>query len=72
MCIRDRVNGREYLIGEGEPAFTVKFQKSIPLSERIRSTALALGEAYMDQEPVSYTHLDVYKRQGTVSYLQAM
>ena len=31
-----KVNGREYLIGEGEPAFTVKFQKSIPLSELIR------------------------------------
>lgn len=45
-----KVNGREYLIGEGEPAFTVKFQKSIPLSELIRSTSLALGEAYMDQE----------------------
>lgn len=45
-----KVNGREHLIGEGNPAFTVKFQRAIPLSELITSTSLALGEAYMNRE----------------------
>lgn len=45
-----KVNGREHLIGEGDPVFTVKFQRSIPLSELITSTSLALGEAYMNRE----------------------
>lgn len=39
--------GEEYLIGEGEPAFTVIFHKEIPLKELMTSTSLALGEAYM-------------------------
>lgn len=43
-----KVNGKEYPIGESEPAFTVNFKKVIPLSELAASTSLALGEAYMD------------------------
>ena len=37
----------EYSIGEGEPTFTVNFKETIPLAELLKSTSLALGEAYM-------------------------
>ena len=37
----------EYHIGEGEPTFTVNFKKVIPLADMMKSTSLALGEAYM-------------------------
>lgn len=43
-----KINGNEYLIGQGEPAFTVRFNKVIPLSDLTVSTSIALGEAYMD------------------------
>lgn len=43
-----KMKGKEYLIGEGEPAFTVIFHKMIPIGELMTSTSLALGEAYMD------------------------
>ena len=39
----------EYLIGEGEPTFVVDIQTPIPVSELMKSTSLALGEAYMDK-----------------------
>lgn len=39
---------RRYPIGEGMPAFAVDFRAPIPVSELMRSTSLALGEAYMD------------------------
>lgn len=42
------LNEKEYLIGEGEPVFTVKFHKPIPINELLTSTSLALGEAYMN------------------------
>lgn len=42
-----KLNGKEYLIGEGEPTFTTVFHKMIPLTELATSTSLALGEAYM-------------------------
>ena len=42
------LGGKEYRIGEGEPTFTVKFNKSIPVSELMTSTSIALGEAYMN------------------------
>ena len=37
----------EYLIGEGEPTFTVHFKEAIPIADLMKSTSLALGEAYM-------------------------
>lgn len=43
-----KIDGKEYLIGEGVPAFTVDFKKTIPLSKLAASTSLALGEAYME------------------------
>lgn len=42
------INGTSYQIGDGEPVFTVKFHKMIPLKELATSTSIALGEAYMD------------------------
>ena len=38
----------EYRIGEGEPTFTVRFNRQIPLKELMTSTSLALGEGYMN------------------------
>lgn len=43
-----KINGKEYLIGEGTPTFTVNFKKMIPVKELATSTSLALGEAYMN------------------------
>ncbi len=43
-----RFKENEYLIGEGNPTFTVHFKEAIPLSELLTSTSIALGEAYMD------------------------
>ena len=43
-----KMGGKEYKIGEGEPTFTVKVNKPIPLSDLLTSTSIALGEAYMD------------------------
>ena len=43
-----KIKGKEYQIGEGTPAFTVNFHKTIPLSALATSTSLALGEAYMN------------------------
>ena len=43
-----KLKGKEYRIGDGDPAFTVIFHKEIPLTALTTSTSLALGEAYMD------------------------
>lgn len=42
-----KINGKEVLVGEGEPTFVVQFNKSLDIKELRRSTSLALGEAYM-------------------------
>lgn len=44
--------GREYMIGQGQPTFTVEFKKAIPISKLLESTSIALGEAYMDGDLV--------------------
>lgn len=46
FCVK--INQKEYRIGEGEPEFTVNFRKPISLTALMKSTSLALGEAYMD------------------------
>lgn len=46
FCVK--MDGEEYMIGEGEPEFTVIFHKPIPITSIMTSTSLALGEAYMD------------------------
>ena len=45
-----KMDGKEYLIGEGDPTFTVQFNKEISLSDLATSTSLALGEAYMNHD----------------------
>ena len=44
----EKFEDKEYLIGEGNPEFTVRIKKNIPLSSLMTSTSLALGEAYMN------------------------
>ena len=44
--------GNEYIIGQGEPTFTVEFKKAIPMTKLMDSTSIALGEAYMDGDLV--------------------
>lgn len=46
FCVK--MGGKEYMIGEGKPEFTVIIHKSISVSTLMTSTSLALGEAYMD------------------------
>lgn len=46
FCVK--MGGKEYMIGEGKPEFTVIIHKSIPVSALMTSTSLALGETYMD------------------------
>lgn len=45
---RIRFKHNDYMVGIGNPSFTVKFQKAIPISDLMNSTSIALGEAYMD------------------------
>lgn len=48
FCVE--INGKEHFIGEGEPAFKVKFNKELSIIELMKSTSLAFGEAYMKGE----------------------
>ncbi|QHI72427.1 SAM-dependent methyltransferase [Aminipila terrae] len=41
------MEGEKHLIGEGEPRFTVKVNKPVEVKELVKSTSIALGEAYM-------------------------
>lgn len=43
-----RFPDNEYTIGEGDPVFTICMKKAIPLADLLKSTSIALGEAYMD------------------------
>ncbi len=42
------LNGKEYTVGQGEPAFTVKFHQVPSVTDLMTSTSITLGEAYMD------------------------
>ncbi|EOT38102.1 SAM-dependent methyltransferase [Enterococcus columbae] len=46
---RIMINNHEYIIGQGQPEFTVHFNRTIPVKSLVTSTSLALGEAYMDK-----------------------
>ena len=39
---------KEYTVGQGEPAFTVKFRQVPKVADLMTSTSITLGEAYMD------------------------
>jgi cyclopropane-fatty-acyl-phospholipid synthase len=45
FCVE--LKGKEYLIGEGDPLFKVKFNKELTVGDLMTSTSIALGEAYM-------------------------
>lgn len=45
-----KFDGNEYLVGEGQPMFTVKFNKEIPIKDLMTSTSIALSEAYIKGE----------------------
>ena len=66
MCIRDRLNG---LVGIPADKANDFFKRSMEASDMIiKSGKFALFNQDPDpaanyQQPVSYTHLDVYKRQ---------
>ena len=59
MCIRDRVGGGQDVQVNAGSTVTVKLLGT--LTEQLVHDA---SEALRSKEPVSYTHLDVYKRQG--------
>lgn len=42
-----KFQGNTYTVGKGEPTFTVHFKKEIDVKDLLKSTSLALGEAYM-------------------------
>ncbi len=42
-----KIKDEEYVIGNGEPSFVIKFNKIPDIKELMKSTSLALGEAYM-------------------------
>ena len=46
FCVK--MNGKEYLIGEGKPEFTVVIRSPLSLAALMTSTSLGLGEAYID------------------------
>ncbi|MDD2972390.1 MAG: cyclopropane-fatty-acyl-phospholipid synthase [Lachnospiraceae bacterium] len=43
------IEGKQYVIGEGEPSFTVIMHEIPEMGTLLTSTSIALGEAYMDQ-----------------------
>lgn len=45
FCVE--LKGKEYLIGEGDPLFKVKFNKELTVGDLMTSTSITLGEAYM-------------------------
>ncbi len=42
------IEGEKHLIGTGDPAFSVIFHRTPSAAELMKSTSIALGEAYMD------------------------
>ena len=76
MCIRDSLKGDALLVAIGRKPMTAELnlekagiqtdkRGAIVVDNQLRTTAphvWALGDVKGD-EPVSYTHLDVYKRQ---------
>ena len=62
MCIRDR-----FYIGQTGRSFKLRYKEHAPSSKSNvgRST---FAEHLISYNPVSYTHLDVYKRQIYESY----
>ena len=72
MCIRDRLNTYAYtLMNQGKKAEGVKmFELNAKRHADDPNVHDSLGEGYMmnGQNAVSYTHLDVYKRQSLLCH----
>ena len=66
MCIRDRVTGVDLV---KEQIRIASGQKLSYTQEDIRLTGHAI-ECRINAETVSYTHLDVYKRQSYIPFLR--
>lgn len=49
-CFTVTLHDKTYTIGEGTPLFNITVHNSIPKAEILRSTSLALGEAYMRKD----------------------
>ncbi|MDO5713354.1 MAG: cyclopropane-fatty-acyl-phospholipid synthase family protein [Tissierellia bacterium] len=45
-----KLEGKEHKIGDGEPKFVIDVHRMIPIKDLLKSTSLALGEAYMDKD----------------------
>ena len=45
---RIKFKDHEFTVGEGEPLFTIDIKKPVPVKDLLKSTSIALGEAYMD------------------------
>lgn len=44
------LNGKTYIVGDGEPDFKVKLNKPLKIKDLLDSTSLTLGEAYMKED----------------------
>ena len=66
MCIRDRRMGKlPYAIKCFEEAVAINDElETLSLLATAYTQANRLDDARITLDPVSYTHLDVYKRQG--------
>ena len=49
-CFTVALHDKTYMIGEGTPLFNITIHKNVPKAELMRSTSLALGEAYMRKD----------------------
>ncbi len=49
-CFTVALHDKTYTIGEGTPLFNITIHKNVPKAELMRSTSLALGEAYMRKD----------------------
>lgn len=43
-----KINNETYIIGEGKPAFAVRFQRTPGITDLLTSTSITFGEAYMN------------------------
>ena len=64
MCIRDRAEALEPVIDTALRAALHEAFKTHTIMEAWGSSNEEMRNIPMNQTPVSYTHLDVYKRQG--------
>ena len=66
MCIRDSyvINKISYGLVENESVDRILMKDAILCTFQLSSSAIANSVNFDNLLPVSYTHLDVYKRQG--------